>query len=195
MAELLRTFERQVEDAEGRAYRPRVCAREREDGMWEGWFEFAPEDGAPVLRSERETTQPNRTDVEYWASGLSPVYAEGALARTLAPIRPVRKAPADQPTYGGPAPTSRTPGNGSTAILDPFAVYRRGGGELLRRELSALDAWHLRNIAHHYRLLDGRRADLEQESKSALVSGILTAVIASYPDSERTARPRPYSRT
>lgn len=190
MAELLRTFEQQVKDADGRAYRPRVCAREREDGMWEGWLEFAPSSGAPVLRSERETTQPNRTDAEYWASGLSPVYAQGALARTLEPIRPARTAPADRPAYEGPAPVRRAGGNGSTAILDPFAVYRRGGGDLLRRELSALDAWHLRNIAYHYRLLDGRRADLERESKASLVNGIVEAVMASEPEADRGAGPR-----
>lgn len=190
MAVLLRSFEQQVKDAEGRAYRPRVCARERDDGMWEGWLEFTPENGTPVLRSERETTQPNRTDAEYWASGLSPVYAEGALTRTLKPIQPVRAAPADRPAYEGPAPVRRAPGNGSTAILDPFAVYRRGGAEPLRRELSALDAWHLRNIAYHYRLLDGRRADLERQPKPALVDGIVEAVTASESEAQPEARPR-----
>jgi len=59
-----------------------VCGRDREDGTWEGWLEFHPTDaGHPTLSTERETSQPNRTALEYWADGLEPVYLEGALAR------------------------------------------------------------------------------------------------------------------
>ena len=36
-----------------------------------------------TLRSFRETTQPNLTDLRYWATGLTPVYLEGALERIL----------------------------------------------------------------------------------------------------------------
>jgi hypothetical protein len=49
-------------------------------GLWQGWIEFLPADGAPV-RSPRETTQPNRKDAIYWATGLTPVYLEGSLRR------------------------------------------------------------------------------------------------------------------
>lgn len=45
--------------------------------------------------------------------------------------------------------------------------------------LTGYIAWHLRNIAHRFRLLDGRRADLESTSKQALVAGIVAAVMAS----------------
>ena len=38
-----------------------------------------------AVRSGRETTQPNLTDLEYWAQGLTPVYLEGALRRALEP--------------------------------------------------------------------------------------------------------------
>ena len=37
--------------------------------------------GGPALRTGRETTQPNRDAVANWASGLEPVYLEGAFAR------------------------------------------------------------------------------------------------------------------
>ena len=43
-------------------------------------------DGAAV-RSGRETTQPNRQDTAYWATGLTPVYLEGALGRALNPLQ------------------------------------------------------------------------------------------------------------
>jgi hypothetical protein len=51
--------------------------------MWEAWIEFHPEDGGPVRATDRESTQPNRTAVEYWMSGLEPVYYEGAFERAL----------------------------------------------------------------------------------------------------------------
>ena len=35
----------------------------------------------PVLRTDQETSQPNRSALEYWADGLEPIYLEGALAR------------------------------------------------------------------------------------------------------------------
>lgn len=53
----------------------------RGDGMWEGWIEYLPLDGGPVLRTGRETTQPNRDALVYWASGLEPIYFEGAFER------------------------------------------------------------------------------------------------------------------
>jgi hypothetical protein len=50
--------------------------------LWEGWVEFEPLDASgPTISSARETTQPNRTDLEYWAQGLSRVYLQGSLAR------------------------------------------------------------------------------------------------------------------
>jgi hypothetical protein len=35
----------------------------------------------PVLYTDQESSQPNRTALEYWARGLESVYLEGALAR------------------------------------------------------------------------------------------------------------------
>jgi len=48
----------------------------------DGWLEFHPTDKRKsVLRTEQETSQPNRIAIEYWASGLEPIYLEGAFAR------------------------------------------------------------------------------------------------------------------
>jgi hypothetical protein len=63
-------------------YSTRICGEERVDGTWEGWLEFEPTDSSqPTLVTERETSQPNRSALEYWADGLEPIYLEGALAR------------------------------------------------------------------------------------------------------------------
>jgi len=77
-----------VSDERG-SFHALVMARERHDGRWEGWLEFVP----PAADSCRyatpiETRQPDRATIERWASGLTAVYADGALGRA----RPLRAA-------------------------------------------------------------------------------------------------------
>lgn len=65
-------------------YVVRVCGVEKSSGTWEGWLEFHPtEKSRPVLSTGTETTQPNRVAIDYWATGLGPIYLGGALARAL----------------------------------------------------------------------------------------------------------------
>jgi hypothetical protein len=59
-----------------------ICGEERVYGTWEGWLEFHPTDiSQPILRTDQETSQSNRSAIEYWADGLEPIYLEGALVR------------------------------------------------------------------------------------------------------------------
>ena len=82
MAEFIHEHSTRVKDENGTEYVVRIYAQERADGTWEGWLEFHPLDKRkPTLRTEQETSQPNRVAVEYWASGLEPIYLEGAFAR------------------------------------------------------------------------------------------------------------------
>ena len=82
MAELLQEYATTITDADDTTYIVRSYGEERVDGTWIGWLEFHPTDlTEPVLRTEQETSQPNRTAVEYWATGLEPVYFEGAFER------------------------------------------------------------------------------------------------------------------
>jgi hypothetical protein len=87
MAEVILEFETPVTAEGGRTYRARVCGDEMQNGLWQAWIEFLPfGDGEPV-RSGRETTQPNRADTLYWATGLTPVFLEGSLRRALNPLK------------------------------------------------------------------------------------------------------------
>jgi len=81
--ELLHEYATPVADSDGRMYTCRAFAEQREDGMWEGWLVFFPQDGRPVVPTERETTQSNLEFAIYWATGLEPIYLEGALERAL----------------------------------------------------------------------------------------------------------------
>lgn len=81
MAEELLEFENTVEDGDGKSWVAVVMGAEREEAQWVGWIRFDPADGGEALVTDRETTQPNRDDLAYWATGLTYFYLEGALAR------------------------------------------------------------------------------------------------------------------
>ena len=83
MASVLFEYRPVFKGPTGVTYRARTCGSEMADGRWQGWVEFLPPKGGRVLLSPRETIQPNRTDLAYWASGLTPIYLEGALVRAL----------------------------------------------------------------------------------------------------------------
>jgi len=154
MAELLVEYTDVVLVHEGRAYMARTWGAERDDGKWEGWLEFVDPASGHAFRSARETTQPDRGDTIYWASGLTAVYLEGAFDRALDRAA----APPDaEPTAGSSAGPARRADPRPTApdrsILNPFSVYRNGE-TLLRQQLSALSAWHLVNIIEAHGLSD-----------------------------------------
>ena len=68
-------------------YAAEVWAEQRADGLWEGWIDFVPSDGGPVLRTGAETTQSNTDALTYCATGLEPIYLDGALARAIDHLR------------------------------------------------------------------------------------------------------------
>lgn len=82
-AETLMDFEVPVAASDGRWFHARACGRQRDDALWEGWVEFDSLDGELALQTSRETTQPNLAAVQYWATGLSHVFLEGALLRAV----------------------------------------------------------------------------------------------------------------
>lgn len=82
MADLIHELSVTVAGPDGTEYHAVVYGGRRKDGTWNGWIEFVPADRSkPTLRTEQETSQPDRKAVEYWAGGLEPVYLEGALVR------------------------------------------------------------------------------------------------------------------
>jgi translation initiation factor IF-1 len=81
MAELIHKHSTHIRTLDGELFRTRVCGERRLDGLWTGWLEFDDEHGQITWRTERETTQPTREALDYWASGLEPVYVQGAFTR------------------------------------------------------------------------------------------------------------------
>ena len=85
MAELLQEYTTVLTAPDDTTYTVRSYGEERVDGTWTGWIEFDPDDSSkPKLLTDQETSQPNRVAVEYWATGLEPVYFEGAFERAYA---------------------------------------------------------------------------------------------------------------
>jgi hypothetical protein len=174
MAEVIFIFTEPIV-GDGGAYNAQVCGRAA-GHIWEGWIEF---EGAhsEVLRTARETTQPDRHALVYWASGLSMTYLEGALARALNPSVVVRAAVVAMPHFEEPAPAVVTPEPvvADRAVLDPYSVAEKSE-TLLRQELGALRAWRLRDIVRAYDLAD-RSVDVEALTEAELIELIVAKVV------------------
>ena len=79
---LIHRHSEQMQDSHGHLYDVLIYGEPRTDGTWEGWLEFVPLSAAlRTRRTERETTQPDRAALEYWATGLEPLYFAGAFER------------------------------------------------------------------------------------------------------------------
>jgi hypothetical protein len=174
VSEVFVEFAEGVVAKNGRAYAARACGSEMDRGIWQGWLEFFPLDGGASVRSARETTQPNQQDTVYWATGLTPVYLEGALDRAL---NTPSRAPHRSGTNGvfAAATPDIEPAAARESVLNPFSVYRKGES-LLRNQLSALSAWHLVNIIAAYGLSEQRTADLVATPAPVLVELIVATV-------------------
>ncbi len=176
MAEVLVEFSDPVADSDGITYTGRACGSEVDNGQWQGWIEFIPHDGGEAVRTGRETTQPNRTDTVYWATGLTHVYLEGALDRALKPVVRRMPRPIAPPVHNGPAPdVVRVPPTES--ILNPFSVYRKGES-LLRQQLGAFSVWHLVNIIRAHELSTLPAEELSRLPASELIEIIVRTVRA-----------------
>jgi hypothetical protein len=174
MAEVLVRYTARVVGEDGTSYLPQACGGVADDGLWEGWIEFISDSGA-VLRSPRETEQPNRDALMYWAQGLTGAYLEGALTRAVAPR--VVTVPAEETApsvFGSPAKTPRVVAETSPRpILDPFTTYAEGEN-LLRNQLAALSRDDLVNIVKGYDLDVG--ANTDALTHTGLADGIVAAV-------------------
>jgi hypothetical protein len=135
----------------GRAYDVQVCGRSA-GNIWEGWIEFEGTDGE-VLRTARETTQPNPSVV-----GVPEVVAT--------------------PHFDEPAPSviAPEPVIPDRAVLDPYSVAEKGE-TLLRKELGALHPWRLRDVVRAYELAD-ESVDLEVLTQAELIELIVAKVVA-----------------
>ncbi len=180
MSEMLRSFEEPILDDSG-AYKARVIGRLATDGMWEGWLEFVPvneRSADMLLTSPVESRQPEREHLAYWASGLTVVYAEGALHRARRPLT-IRTRAVEIPASEAPAPRIVTVGPrvaGPEPVLDPFEVGSRSL-DILAQELRALGRARLLNIIAAYDLNSGG-PDLQQFTDAQLITLIVVAVEA-----------------
>jgi hypothetical protein len=175
MSETLLQYQHTVTAPDGTEYEARACGSPMAGNTWQGWIEFIPIGGGAPVRTPRETTQPNRANTEYWASGLTTVYLEGALRRALAGPTPIVTTPREPSVFPGPAPHSAPIEVGAESVLDPFSVYEKGEA-LLRRQLGALSAWHLVNIISAYGLSAESAAALNRLPAADLIEIIVSAV-------------------
>ena len=177
MAELLVAFDTPIAH-NGTLYRARAVGRHASDHMWEGWLEFVPADGGEPIVGAVESTQPEHQHLVYWATGLTPVFLEGAFARALNPTL-VRVRVVDEPQSDAPTPriARRTVvGSKPDAVLDPFEVGSRNL-DILRQDLTALNRPRLLNIIDAYDL-NPAGSSIDWMSDAQLATFIVTATEA-----------------
>lgn len=182
MAEVLVTFTTPTRAKNGDLYHGRVLGRKAHDGLWEGWLEFALAGSDEVVLTERETEQPNRADLKYWAEGLTDTYLEGALDRALnptpvlAPAEPERIFVESEPRLRVPPPVPV----GRRVVLDPFLAYAEGE-DLVRGQLRALSRDHLQNIVEGYGFVGPHEREWPRlASSGAMIERIIERVRARY---------------
>jgi hypothetical protein len=78
---LIHRFSEPFRIEDGPTYIVRALGQRRSDGTWIGWLEFTDVASGAVRRTGRETTQSNREQLVYWATGLEQVYLMGAIGR------------------------------------------------------------------------------------------------------------------
>src|SRR5204863_4021138 len=182
VAELLVTFTEPTRSATGDLYYPRALGRAASGGLWEGWIEFTRAGDDEIAITKRETEQPNRADLLYWAQGLSQTYLEGALERALNPAPELQPTPEER-VFVDSSPRAAAPGTGVVTprvVLDPFLTYAEGEN-LLRGQLRALSRDHLHNIVEAYRFVDADDPDWGRVApKEAMVERIVDRVRARY---------------
>jgi hypothetical protein len=179
MAEVLVKFDEPITAPSGKIYLAQAVGKEVDGGLWDGWLEFQGVEDGLALASGRETTQPNRKNLEYWAQGLTKVYLEGALDRAISLAEPPRERASIEPEASrfsepatrstntfSPRPLSRR------AILDPFQVYSQGE-EILLGELRALSRDHLENIAAANGIRIHNPGGIKAASKEDLIETIV----------------------
>jgi hypothetical protein len=181
MSEVLVEFDTVVTARDSTRWLPRACGRQG-DGMdahmWEGWIEFLSMDETEEnIRTGRETVQPNRADLMYWAQGLTAVYLEGALERALSPRpAPVERTVDTAPHFDGPArraPAGYVRRVMPRPVLNPFEVYEQGQDTLVQ-ELTALHTGRLRDIVVAYGFATPEIADGAGRERltSLIVAGV-----------------------
>jgi len=175
MAEILVQFDTIVPGPKGSRWLPSACGRVQAGGLWEGWIEFeALNSSSQVLRTPRESVQPNREDLMYWAQGLTQTYLEGALQRALNPVQVAEKRVVDAtPSFDEPAPLRVSREAAPNAVLNPFDVYAQGE-DILAGQLAAMSAARLREIAVAYGFASRDAADSATAERltSAIIAGV-----------------------
>lgn len=176
MGEVLVQFDATLTGPDGRRFTPQACGRPV-GNAWHGWIEFIPVDGGAAVRTPRETEQPSRDSLMYWAQGLTRVYLDGALARAFHEPVVVERARPIESQFDGPAPHPIQPpaaaGPGTRPVLDPFNVAQQGE-DVLVRELNALDASRVRDIvaAYGFTTAEQAAAATHEQLVASVIAGV-----------------------
>ena len=204
MAEVLVSFTTPTRSTTGDLYWSRALGKRGNDGLWQGWIEFTRAGDDEVVCTSRESTQPKRDDLMYWAQGLTATYLEGALERALRPTPELApRGETRQFVDSSPRHSTNAGSISRRVVLDPFLTYTEGE-DLLRKQLGALSHDHLQTIIEAYQFVDAGDPDwartapdaalverIVERVRSRFIAGSGTAPVAEAARRNATAQDRP----
>ncbi|MEO7041472.1 MAG: hypothetical protein ABI035_04355 [Gemmatimonadaceae bacterium] len=163
--------------ADGRLFTAQVRAQQLQGGLWEAWLEFQPSAGGDSVSTAPETQQLSRSDLRYWAAGITRQHLATALERALQS----HAKQLAQTVYGrwsnrGEFANEARPARYDDAVLDPIALYERTGEYALRQVLRELDAPELADIIESMGLDAADMEDLAPTFEDALAERIVVGV-------------------
>jgi hypothetical protein len=161
---------------DGRLYTAHACGRQRPDGTWAGWIELVSLDGAGVLRTPHETTQPVLVELINWAGGVTSAHLQAALERAIHAAR--RFAFTRSPTqsfYDRPSSPEQSVTGETAPVPDPFLAYAKGEN-VLRQQLAEVPSSLLRAMIIAYDFADPSDRDLHALTHVELIELIVGAI-------------------
>jgi hypothetical protein len=162
--------------------------------MWEAWLIFFPLDAHTAIATTRETTQPTFTALSDWATGIAPIYLEGALDRalTLAAESPVitklTTAEYDRLADAEEFETAARVERAAADVDEAAAEIARTDADRIRRQRLAAEA----AVAAEEQAAANLEADLHEQA--AKIARSEAAAAGERATAARTTAKRPHSK-
>lgn len=177
MAVTLVQFDEPQVSTDGRVFTVQVRAQQRQGGLWEAWLDFQPSAGGDSVSTTPETEQLSRSDLRYWAAGITRQYLADALERALqSHTKRLAEAVYERSTNRVGNTNDAPLEKADAGILDPIALYERTGEYAFRQVLRELEAPELADIIESMGLDAADMEDLAPTFEDALAERIVVGV-------------------
>lgn len=181
MPDVLVQFDDPQRSADGRLFTAQAIGDRLATGLWQAWIEFHPRVGGDPVRTPPETEQLSRSDLRFWAAGITPAHLAASLSaalsnRDLSSVGASTNALELPSRQGEQAVFHPASARTEEPVIDPIKLFELSGEYSLRQELRAMDASQLADIITAYGIMDVDVTDLARTYEDALAERIVACV-------------------